>query len=249
MRSRRAWFQQIAIGSMCSRALLAGDATPLRLMVVTGGHSFDPKFWTLFEGRPGWKLEKREHQAPAVGCSAYDQPFASTVDAMLLYDMPKEITEVQQRHFLDLFDRGVGVVVLHHALVALQNWPVFNETTGIRSNEKGDGGLLPKFIYQHDVEFELQRVDTRHPVLDGVPSFQVLDETYGRSFFHTDIQPLLVTNHPTSSPIVAWSRTYRKSRLVMIQPGHGPGIFADANYRRLIGNAVAWVAAGRRAQS
>jgi type 1 glutamine amidotransferase len=43
-------------------------------------------------------------------------------------------------------------------------------------------------------------------------------------------------------PIVVWSRTYRLSRVVMIQPGHGPQIFAIPHFRRLVANAIGWVA-------
>jgi len=61
-------------------------------------------------------------------------------------------------------------------------------------------------------------------------------------YYHPDIQPLMVTNHPTSIPIVVWSRLYKKSRLVMIQPGHGPQIFGNPQFRRLIGNSIEWAA-------
>jgi type 1 glutamine amidotransferase len=101
---------------------------------------------------------------------------------------------------------------------------------------------LPPYTYKHDVDFELQRVDIKHPVLAGVPSFSVFDETYGRMYYHPDIQPLMVTNHATSIPVLVWTRTYKNSRLAMIQPGHGPQIFGSQDFRRLIANSVQWVA-------
>jgi uncharacterized protein len=75
-----------------------------------------------------------------------------------------------------------------------------------------------------------------------VPSFSVFDETYGRMYYHPDIQPLMVTNHATSIPVLVWTRSYKNSRLVMIQPGHGPQIFGSQDFRRLIANSVQWVA-------
>jgi type 1 glutamine amidotransferase len=225
---------------LAASAAAAMGATPVHLLVVTGGHEFDGSFWDIVESRPEWKLARRAHE-PATTCTAYNDPIAADIDAVLLYDMPRNITEPQQQNFLALFERGAGVVVLHHALAGLQQWSTFEEIIGLRMREKGEGGL-PPFTYKHDVAFELQRVDVRHPVLDGVPSFAVFDETYGRMYYHPDIQPLMVTNHPTSIPIVVWTRTYRKSRVVMIQPGHGPQIFANPHFRRLIGNAVLWAA-------
>jgi len=207
---------------------------------VTGGHEFHESFWDVFKSRAEWKMERRAHE-PADTCTVYDRPIAPDFDAALLYDMPRNITEPQQRNLLALFEGGVGVVILHHALAALQQWATFEEITGLRMREKGEGGL-PPYTYKHDVDFELQRVDIKHPVLAGVPSFSMIDETYGRMYYHPDIQPLMVTNHATSIPVLVWTRTYKNSRLVMIQPGHGPQIFGSQDFRRLIANSVQWVA-------
>ena len=225
---------------VAASASMARGASPVRLLVVTGGHEFQESFWDVFKNRMEWKMEQRSHE-PTDTCTVYDRPIAPDFDVVLLYDMPRNITETQQRHFLALFERGVGVVILHHALAALQQWGTFEEITGLRMREKGEGGL-PPYTYKHDVDFELQRVDMKHPVLTGVSSFSVFDETYGRMYYHPDIQPLMVTNHPTSIPVVVWTRTYKNSRLVMIQPGHGPQVFGDQEFRRLIANSVQWAA-------
>jgi len=224
---------------MAAAAGLARGASPIRLLVVTGGHEFDASFWEIFKDHPEWKMEPRAHES-AETCTVYDRPVAPDFDALLLYDMPRSITDVQQQHFLALFERGVGVVVLHHALAGLQQWNAFEEITGLRMREKGEGGL-PPYTYQHDVNFDLQRVDVKHPVVEGIPSFSILDETYGRMYYHPNIQPLMVTNHPASIPVTVWARTYKNSRLVMIQPGHGPQIFGNLHFRRLIANSIAWV--------
>jgi uncharacterized protein len=162
-------------------ARLARGASSVRLLVVTGGHEFHTSFWDILKNRMEWKMEQRTHE-PADTCSVYDRPIAPDFDVVLLYDMPRNITETQQRHFLALFERGVGVVILHHALAALQQWGKFDEITGRRMRKKGEGGL-PPYTYKHDVDFELQRVDIKHPVLAGIPSFSVFDETYGRKYY------------------------------------------------------------------
>jgi type 1 glutamine amidotransferase len=230
--SRRAF-----VGVLASTKAATG-APSLRLLVVTGGHEFDKCFWDIFKSQPEWEIERRAHERGATA-TAYDSPIPPDFDAILLYDMPRSITERQQQNFLALFERGTGVVVLHHALAGLQQWSTFEEIIGLRMREKGEGGL-PPYSYEHDVSFELQRLELKHPVLDGVPSFSVFDETYGRMYYHPDIQPLMVTNHPSSIPVVVWTRLYKKSRLVMIQPGHGPQIFDNRHFRRLVGNSVVW---------
>ncbi|MBS1829443.1 MAG: ThuA domain-containing protein [Acidobacteria bacterium] len=225
---------------LASMAAATDPPKPVRLLVVTGGHGFDKRFFDLFASHPEWKWEHREH-APRSTSTVYSKPIARDFDVVVLYDMPKRITENEERNFLDLFRQGKGVVVLHHALCSYQTWDTFNEITGYRMRES-NAGALPTFTFLHDVHFPLQKVAVDHPVLEGVPNFDVFDETYGRVYLDGGSQPLLVTNNATSMPIVAWTRTYMLSRLVMIQPGHGPQIFANEHYRRLVANAVRWVA-------
>jgi type 1 glutamine amidotransferase len=228
------------LAAPAAAAMAAETGSPARILVVTGGHGFDKKFFTLFDGRPEWKWEHREHK-PKSTSTVYAEPIARDFDVVVLYDMPQQISSVEERHFLELFDRGKGVVVLHHALCSYRQWPAYHDITGYRMSDRGEGSL-PAFTYLHDTHFDLQRVDTPHPVLEGVPSFKVFDETYGRVFLDGGSQPLMVTNTATSMPIVVWSRTYRLSRVVMIQPGHGPQIFAIPHFRRLVANAIGWVA-------
>ena len=47
--------------------------------------------------------------------------------------------------------------------------------------------------------------------------------------------------HPPGSNLVGWIKTYRRSPVVYLQFGDGPSAYADANYRKLLGNAIAWV--------
>src|SRR5260370_11422330 len=94
---------------MAAAAGPARGASPIRLLVVTGGHEFDASFWAIFKVRPEWKMEARAHE-PVETCMVYDRPIAPDFDALLLYDMPRTITDVQQQHFLALFERGAGVL-------------------------------------------------------------------------------------------------------------------------------------------
>lgn len=92
-----------AVLQMAAAAGLAHGASPIRLLVVTGGHEFDASFWAIFKERPDWKMEARAHDL-ADTCTVYDRPLAPDFDAVLLYDMPRNITDVQQQHFLALFE-------------------------------------------------------------------------------------------------------------------------------------------------
>jgi len=241
MLTRRSLLTTGALGLAATAAAAQPAAT--RILVVTGGHAFDPSFFDLFRARPDWKWEHRQHE-PKSTSTAYAREFAADYDVVVLYDFLQRINETEQRHFLQIFERGKGLIVLHHALCNYETWETYHQITGMRLRNKEEGAL-PKMIWKHDVHFRLERVDTPHPVLEGVPSFPVLDETYGNLFMGNGNQALLTTPDPTSSPVVGWARTHGASRVVAIQPGHGPRIFADANYRKLLGNAVRWVSKTR----
>jgi len=40
---------------------------------------------------------------------------------------------------------------------------------------------------------------------------------------------------------IAWTRTFRESRVFCLQSGHDSEAFADANFRRILANAIQWL--------
>jgi type 1 glutamine amidotransferase len=48
--------------------------------------------------------------------------------------------------------------------------------------------------------------------------------------------------HPPSSSLICWATVAGRSPLVYIQPGDSASTFAIPQYRRLMANAIAWVA-------
>ncbi|MDH3712191.1 MAG: ThuA domain-containing protein, partial [Cyclobacteriaceae bacterium] len=75
-------------------------------------------------------------------------------------------------------------------------------------------------------------------VTSGLEDFTVFDEVYGNTEVLPDVIPLLGTNHPESTSVIGWENHYRKSRIIYLQPGHGPSIFLDKNYRQLLRQAI-----------
>ena len=76
-----------------------------------------------------------------------------------------------------------------------------------------------------------------HSVTEGLAPFPIHDETYKRMWIAPTNSVLLTTDNPTADGPVAWVSAYAKARVVYIQLGH------DANYRRLVMNAIRWTAA------
>lgn len=174
--------------------------------------------------------------------------------------------------FRALLDSGKGVVALHHAIAGWPAWEEYAELLGgrflykpglLRGKQCLDSG------YHHDVAHEVVCLDPRHPVLAGLPPrFDLMDELYLFEVFADTTTPLLRSTrrfvrenfysaaqavsgkmfsnegwaHDEGSDIVGWVKRARQSPLVYLQPGDGPTTYADANYRRLIANAIRWVA-------
>jgi hypothetical protein len=132
------------------------------------------------------------------------------------------------------------------------------------------GEPRPSSGYAADIRYDVVRSPLEHPVLEGVPaSFPLTDELYLHDIFEEEVLPLLRLARPigadaftsamravrrmteddgepwkppAGSDIIGWVKAAGNSPLVYFQPGDGPQTYADANYRRLVGNALRWVA-------
>ena len=234
----------IAAGILCAPPFAAGsegaEARAIRVLVVTGGHSFDPEpFSGLWDSVPGITWTHREHpDANAV----YEADGAFPYDVVVLYDMVQEITATQREALDRRLNAGkFGLVILHHAMANYLDWAEYRAIMGGRYFIEARDGHA-KSTYRHDQRMRLTPATPDHPVLAGVGEFEIVDEVYGGYLVDDGTTPLLTTTHPESEPVAAWAHAYGKGRVVTIQPGHGPHAFADANYRRLAGNAVHWAA-------
>lgn len=235
-----AWLLMVWIGSLT----LAADNATLRVLVVTGGHGFEEgPFFKVFEDNPQIAFTKARHGKDA---DAYESADFLGCDVVVLYDMPKTITEAQKARFLSLFDKGIGLVVLHHALVSFQDWPEYERIIGGRYPEPaGKSGVVTAEVgYQHDVEIPVIIVAKEHPITAGMSDFTIRDEIYWGFRVQPDVIPLLSTTRAKSGKPLAWTRMQGKSRVVYLQLGHGPSAYENPNYRQLIGNSIRW--AGRK---
>ena len=222
----------------------AASAQKLRVLVVTGGHGFekDP-FFKMFAENPEITFSTAAHAS--TNATAYERDDLLDHDVIVLYDMPKEITEAQKKKFLALFQKGIGLVVLHHALVSFPHWPDYEKIIGGRYDEPDPakpGTVTEKAGYQHGVEIPVGIVATNHPITAGLKDFIIKDEIYWGFRVRPDVTPLLTTTHSKSGKPLAWCRTEGKSRILYIQLGHGPSAFNDPNYRKLLAQSIRWVA-------
>jgi uncharacterized protein len=218
-------------------------ASPHKVLVVTGGHGFARgPFFKIFEDDRGITFSHAEHSR--TNASVYERPDLLSYDVVVLYDMPLTITDRQKTAFVSIFDQGIGLVVLHHALVSYQHWPEYERIIGGRyPEEDGKSGRVTEQVgYKHDEDVPVIIAAKDHPITAGLKDFVLRDEIYWGYRVGADVTPLVTTTHPKSGKPLGWFRTEKRSRVVYLQSGHGPEAFTNANYRRLVAQSIRWVA-------
>ncbi len=168
-----------------------------------------------------------------------------------------------------LLEAGQGIVATHHALAGWPGWDEWADILGGRFFY-APGTLhdvdWPSSGYRMD-RYQVEVVAPDHPVCEGVEQFELVDELYLCPIHEGVVTPLLATDaeispesmistyhevrfgeqrpaigHPPGSRLVGWAKPAGGSPLVYLLPGHGPDTMRHLSYRRLIRNAVAWVA-------
>jgi hypothetical protein len=220
----------------------AADAAPgrIRVLLLTGGHGFAAEpFFRMFGDNPEITVTHIEHtQGTADGWERAD---LAAADVVVLYDMPKAISPAQQERMRSLFPRGTGLVVLHHALVSEHQWADYERIIGGVYPTKDAPGAAATG-YRHDVVIPVVVATRDHPITAGFAGFTVQDEIYWGYRVGADVTPLLTTTHPESGKPLAWCRHEGKSRVVVLQPGHGLPCFDDPHYRDFLARSLRWAA-------
>ena len=217
------------------------DSVPLNILVITGGHDFDPDFFKVFESFENINFDTLSQ--PAAN-RMYDSSLTNRYQALVFYDMTQEITEAERNSFISMLRKGMGIVFLHHSIVSYQNWDLFHDILGGKYYEKGFPGGSPPSTYKHGLDLDIHIADTSHPVTRGLSDFSIHDEGYGKILVHNYVHTLLTTHHADCSEKIAWTNSFGNSRIVYIMLGHDAIAFRNPSFRKLVENAIRWSSAG-----
>jgi type 1 glutamine amidotransferase len=231
-----AW-PSMLVGQQAPAQAKAG--VPLRVLVVTGGHSHDASFYALFENQPDLRAVIEPHP------TAFTKNLVRDFDVIALYDMVQvaQVPEAQRQKLKQFAESGKGILVIHHALVSYQEWDWYwKELAGGRYLLNDLPGLA-KSTYQHDVEMGI-RPEGDHPIVRGLAPFRIVDETYGGMQIVPESLVLLRSDDPKAGGPVAWVSPYRKSRVVALQLGHDHQAHRNPHFRDLFRRCLLW-AGGR----
>ncbi|NHE57755.1 ThuA domain-containing protein [Cyclobacterium plantarum] len=223
---------------LCMAKVTFAQDEKTSLLVITGGHGFDRlAFFEMMDALGN--IEYKELAQPDANAYFLNP---EGFDVILFYDMVQEISEAEKAGFEQMVKEGVGLVFLHHAIVSYQDWDFYRDVLGGRYIENGDD-TQTQSTYQHDVHFDVKIADKDHPIVWGMEDFEIFDEIYGQVFISPQVNVLISSSHSESMEHLMWTREINsKTRSVYLQPGHGPGIFADPRYRKLLKNSIEWAA-------
>ncbi len=207
----------------------------VRVLIATGGHDYDPEFYTAFDDE---MINAKVDPHPR----AYSYDMRKRADVLVMYDTAQTLEPAKQKNLREFVESGKGLVVIHHGICTNVNWPWwYEEVVGGRWLFEPVNGKVGS--YKHDVDLTVQPA-MQHPILNGIGTFKILDETYKDLWISPKVKVLLTTNDKTSDGPVAWISPYDKARVVYIQLGHDRQANLNPNWQRLVRNAIQW-AAGR----
>ncbi|MXY94091.1 MAG: ThuA domain-containing protein [Caldilineaceae bacterium SB0664_bin_27] len=207
------------------------DNGSIKVAVITGGHFFDvPGFHAVFRDMPQVDsyIQLEANWAADIG-QALD-----SYDVFLFYNMPRGLPEERTRPVLEkLGESGQGIFLLHHAILAYEQWPFWSDLVGISDRSFG---------YDHEQELSVQIADPAHPITQGIDPWQMVDETYSMASASEDSHLLLTTDHPRSMRVLGWTRQFRNARVFCFQSGHDNLTYVDHNFRKTILRGIQWCA-------
>ena len=212
---------------------------PVKTAVVTGGHRFDvANFHDLFQGLEGVRPYVQHMDDFASSPERERDSYECVVFYTMLRDSPIDAGQPgyvgKPRAALEhLGESEQGILVLHHAILAYPEWPVWSELVGI-----GDRS----FGYHHGQSIQGETADRPHPIIRGVGSWEMIDETYTMADAGADSEVLLTTRHPQSMRTLAWTRIHKNARVFCFQSGHDNQTWENSGFREILRRGIYWTA-------
>lgn len=212
---------------------------PVKAAVVTGQHPFDVQgFHALFRALPNIEyfpqhLDELAH-TPA--------PVRAQYDVLVFYNFhqrpPGPADPWYEQGALALLEAlgesPQGIMLMHHALAAYPDWPVWDTLVGLR--DRGRRVASPNQTLRIEVS------GVAHPITSGLTSWTLVDETYTMPGSVDGGEVLLTTHHARSMAHVAWARTYKNARVFCLQSGHDNHAFSNLHFRTIVARGIQWCA-------
>jgi type 1 glutamine amidotransferase len=158
----------------------------------------------------------------------------SQYDALMMYATHATISPEQEAALLAFVAGGKGFLPLHTASSSFQNSAAFIALVGAGSPRHGAGA------------FTTAIKNGLHPVMAGLPAFDVQDE----ASIHTGDGPgdrtVLMERVDAKGRVpLTWVRTQGSGRVFYTSHGHDERVWGDPRFHTLIKNALTWAVGPR----
>ncbi|GIX07197.1 MAG: hypothetical protein KatS3mg115_1600 [Candidatus Poribacteria bacterium] len=198
------------------------------IVVVTGNHPFRERaFDAMLQALRGVCARRLPLE------SLLTETVPSQAEGYLFYNFHQEEPDSSVRGWIEsLLERGVGLVVLHHALLAWPTWPLWDCIVGASGRDE--------FSYYPAQRLTVRVADREHPIVRGVTDWEMTDETYRMPEPGQGVHLLLTTDHPNSSRAVGWAHQQGRARVFCFQSGHDNRAWDRSEFRQVVENALLW---------
>jgi hypothetical protein len=211
----------------------------ISVAVVTGGHSFDVvNFHALFRSLKGVNAYIQHLDDFA----ASPEKARDSYDVVLFYFMPTENPADENIPWYagkpktaleHLGETEQGILLLHHAILAYPQWPIWSEIVGIQERSFG---------YHNDQTIHVDVADAEHPITQDLTGWELVDETYTMDNAGAGSDILLTVDHPKSMRTVAWTRGHKNARVFCYALGHDNQAWSNSSFRQVLTQGIRWAA-------
>jgi uncharacterized protein len=210
----------------------------LKTAVVTGSHPYEvPAFHDALRAMPDVLAYPQHMEDFATNAGGYRDRY----DVIVFYNMHMTTPageggwfEKGARDAIEALGTAApGIVVLHHAILAYPEWPLWSEIVGIEDRSFG---------YHMNQTVLTQIANADHPITHGLAAWEMVDETYTMRDAGEGCEVLLTTGHPRSMKTLAWTRQYRDARVFCYEAGHDGQAFSNPSFRTVLDRGIQWVA-------
>jgi hypothetical protein len=215
---------------------------PVKVAVVVGRHPYDePNFQKMFCSLPGVEANIQNLDEFA----ACPPEIRDAYDVVLFYNFhmetpgaPSDWGAGDRREVVEAIGRNPrpqGIFILHHAVLAFPDWPVWSEICGIGKRSFGFHG-------GQSVHFEV--ADRTHPITQDLLDWDMVDETYTMDEPGADSRVLVTADHPLSMRAIAWARRFGNARVFCYVSGHDDTAYSNPGFLAVVGRGILWLAYG-----
>lgn len=168
--------------------------------------------------------------------------------AFVFYDSYSATTPEEDNMLIHMAEQETGMLFLHHAITSHQGSKEFQKIVGGRYHHNPWYDGVKKYgpsTYKHDQDYTVLVTDSKHPVTKDIKDFEIHDETYINMEVNSNVRPLMESSARESVKYIGWINYYENTPVIYLQPGHDAHAYNNANFRKLIYNAVIWLSNGQ----